>query len=146
MRRRRAGRVWVVLRLGDVPCLRTLWTVDDLEFDGLTLFQGPEAVATDRGVMHEHIAATLALNESIALGVVEPLDLACNTHRSSSLLAVGPFELPTNPLDRVLTAAAVSFGAQKKTASAAAASTSTLGNAPQRRVIVSVCPVGVKPS
>src|SRR5687768_13348735 len=85
-RRRRAGRV--VLRFGDVPCLRTLRAVDDLEFDGLTLFQGPEAVATDRGIVHEHVAATLALNEPIPLGVVEPLDLACNTHRSSSLLAV----------------------------------------------------------
>src|SRR5688572_10642831 len=77
----------MILGLGDVPCLRTLWTVDDLEFDRLTLFQGPEAVATDRGVVHEHVAATLTLNESIPLGVVEPLDLACDAHRSSSLLA-----------------------------------------------------------
>ena len=52
--------------------------------DRLTLFQGPEAVATDCGVVHEHVAATLALNETVALGVVEPLDLACNAHRSSS--------------------------------------------------------------
>src|SRR5687767_15858508 len=81
------GRSCVVLGFGDVPCLRTLGAVDDLEFNRLTLFQGPEAVATDRGVVHEHVAATLALNEPITLGVVEPLDLACNAHRSSSLLA-----------------------------------------------------------
>src|SRR5918994_1381348 len=84
--RRRAGHC-VVLGFGDVPCLRTLGAVDDFEFDRLTLFQGPEAVATDRGVVDEDVAATLALNEPVALGVVEPLDLACDAHRSSSLLA-----------------------------------------------------------
>src|SRR5207253_7933081 len=83
--RRRAGRE-VVLGFGDVPRLRTLWAVDDLELDRLTLFQGPEAVATDRGVMHEDVAAALPFNETVALGVVEPLDLACDAHRSSSLL------------------------------------------------------------
>src|SRR5438067_10211350 len=87
--RRRTGHD-VVLGFGDVPCLRTLRAVDDLEFDRLTLFQGPEAVATDSGIVHEHVAATFALNETIALGVVEPLDLACDTHRSSSLLAEKP--------------------------------------------------------
>ena len=34
------GRSEVALGgFGDVPCLRTLWTVDDLEFDRLTFFQ-----------------------------------------------------------------------------------------------------------
>src|SRR5438552_2843035 len=87
--RRRAGHE-VILGFGDVPCLRTLRAVDDLEFDRLTLFQGPEAVATDSGIVHKHVAATFALNETVALGVVEPLDLACDTHRSSSLLAEKP--------------------------------------------------------
>src|SRR5215213_3672847 len=82
---RRARSLFVVLGFGDVPCLRTLWTVYDLEFDRLTLFKGPKAVATDCGVVHEDVAATLAFNESVALSVVEPLDLACNAHRSSSL-------------------------------------------------------------
>src|SRR5207237_6744968 len=82
---RRAGR-YVVLGFGDVPRLRTLGAVDDLELDRLTLFQGPEAVATDCGVVNEHVAATLPFNETVALGVVEPLDLTCDTHRSSSLL------------------------------------------------------------
>ena len=81
------GRSYAVLRFGDVPCLRTLRAIYDLKFDRLTLFKGPEAVATDRGVVHEHVATTLTLNESIPLGVVEPLDLACDAHRSSSLLA-----------------------------------------------------------
>jgi hypothetical protein len=111
-RRRRADRV-VVLGLADVPRLRTLRAVDDLEFDRLALFQGPETVATDGGVVDEHVAPTLALNEPIALRVIEPLDLACNTHRSSSLLALE-----------------MSFETQKKTASACAVSTATLRERP----------------
>src|SRR6187431_232497 len=110
--RRAAGRS-VDLGLADVPCLGALGTVNDLELDRLTLFQGPEAVATDRGVVDEDVAAALTLNEPVALGVVEPLDLACNTHRSSSLLAL-----------------TLSFETQKKTASACAASTPTLREHP----------------
>ena len=96
--RRRAGHN-VVLGFGDVPCLRTLWAVNDLEFDRLTLFQGPEAVATDRGVMDEDVAAALAFNETVALGVVEPLDLTCNTHRSLPYRRK-PHELPGTKKDR----------------------------------------------
>src|ERR1043166_9156527 len=102
--RRRAGHN-VVLGFGDVPRLRTLWTVNDLEFDRLALFQGQEAVATDRGVMDKDVAAALPFNETVALGVVEPLDLTCNAHRS----------LPYCRKPQM------SFRAQKKTASACAA-------------------------
>ena len=87
--RRRAGRN-VVLGFGDVPRLRTLGTVDDFKFNRLALFQGPEAVATDSGIVHEDVASTFPFNETVALGVVEPLDLTCDTHRSSSLLKHAP--------------------------------------------------------
>src|SRR5688572_23582903 len=79
------GRSYVVLGAGDVPRLRALRAVDDLELNRLALFEGPEAVARDSGVVDEYVASALTLDESIALGVVEPLDLACNTHRSSLL-------------------------------------------------------------
>src|SRR5689334_22028515 len=111
---RRARSLFVVLGLGDVPCLRTLRTVDDLELDRLTLFQRPEAVATDRGVVHEHVAATLALDETVALSVVEPLDLACNAHRSSSLCAT------------------LYFGHKKRPRVLARPRLQRCGNAPQR--------------
>ena len=140
--RRRAGRE-VVLGFGDVPRLRTLGTVDDFEFNRLALFKGPEAVATDSGIVHEHVASTLAFNETVALGVIEPLDLACDTHRSSSLLAGDP-SYDRWTLYRVLPDAAVNVRAQKKTASAYAASTSALGNAPQRTAILSIHPAAVK--
>jgi hypothetical protein len=96
---RRAGH-YVVLGFGDVPCLRTFRTVNDLEFDRLTLFQGPEAVATDRGIMDEYVAAALPFNETVALGVVEPLDLTCDAHRSLPYLPKTPDELPGTKKDR----------------------------------------------
>ena len=96
--RRLAGSV-VVLRFADVPGLRPLRAIDDLELDRLTLLQGPEAAATDGRVVDEHVASTLALDEPVALGVIEPLDLACNTHRSSSLTCSG-LELRDTKKDR----------------------------------------------
>src|SRR5688572_32911636 len=74
------GRSCVVLGSGNVSGLRALRAVDDLELNRLALFKGAEAVARDGGVVHEHVAPTLTFDEPIALGVVEPLDLACNTH------------------------------------------------------------------
>src|SRR6187455_7018 len=113
------GRSCVVLGSGNVSGLRALGAVDDLEFNRLALFEGAEAVAGDGGVVHEHVASTFTLDEPIALGVVEPLDLACNTHRSS-LLARRWRRRPDVPLDRVQPETA-GFGTQKKTASTNAA-------------------------
>ena len=73
------------LGLGDVTGLWSLGSVNDFELDGLSLFQGPEAGTLNGGVVDEDVAAALAFDEPITLGVVEPLDLACDTHRSSSL-------------------------------------------------------------
>src|ERR1043165_2305082 len=101
------GRSCVVLGAGDVSGLRALRAVDDLELNRLALFEGAEAVARDSGVVHEHVASAFTLDEPIALGVVEPLDLACNTHRSS-LLAKRWRRRPDVPLDRVQTEASTS--------------------------------------
>src|SRR5215211_8087727 len=67
---------------GDVAGLRALRTVNDLELHCLAFFERAEAVALNGRVVHEDIAASVTLDEPIPLGVVEPLDLACNTHRS----------------------------------------------------------------
>src|SRR5262245_37652701 len=125
----------VVLGLGDVPRLRALGTIDDLELDRLTLFQGPETVSIDRGIMDEDVASSLALNEPVALGVVEPLDLACDTHRSSSCL-LGTRWYSASARGRVSGGPQMRFRAQKKTASSCAASTAALGNAPQHVLIL----------
>ncbi len=68
----------------NVARLRALGTVYDFELDALTLFEGAEAGALDCRVVDEHVTTALALDEAVALGVVEPLDLACDTHRSCS--------------------------------------------------------------
>src|SRR5215204_6174460 len=73
---------------GHVAGLRTLGTVDDFKLNRLSLFEGTETGALNRRVVYEHVAAAFALDETVALGVVEPLDLACNTHRSLPVLLV----------------------------------------------------------
>src|SRR5687768_1670697 len=86
----RERRGWYCgLGLSDVTGLWSLGSVNDFELDGLPLFQGPEAGALNRGVVHEDVAAALAFDEPITLSVVEPLDLACDTHLYSSLLTCG---------------------------------------------------------
>src|SRR5437764_11904307 len=72
------------LDFGDVAGLRALGAVNDLELHRLTLLERSEAVALNGRVVHEDIAASVALDESVSLRVVEPLDLACDAHRSSS--------------------------------------------------------------
>src|SRR6185295_16579149 len=70
------------LDLGDVAGLRALGAVDDFELHGLALFERTESVALNGGIVNENVTAAVPLNEPVALGVVEPLDLACDTHRS----------------------------------------------------------------
>src|SRR5690242_20129564 len=67
-------------RLCDVAGLRSLRTVDDLEFDLLAFLERSEAGALNRGEVHEHVVASLALYESVPLCVVKPLHLTSNTH------------------------------------------------------------------
>ena len=74
------------LDLGDVAGLRALGTINDLELYCLTFLERPESVALNGGVVDEDITASIALDEPVAFGVVEPLDLACDTHRSISYL------------------------------------------------------------
>src|SRR5262245_44928336 len=70
------------LDFGDVAGLRALGTVNDFELHCLALFERTEAVALNGRVVHEDVTASVALDESVPFCVVEPLDLACNMHRS----------------------------------------------------------------
>src|SRR5688572_15109258 len=82
----------------DVSGLRALRTVDDLELDRLAFLERPEAVPLDRREMNEYVTAAFALDETVALGVVEPLDLASNTHVLLSVLrARGVRRAPEHP-------------------------------------------------
>jgi hypothetical protein len=67
----------------DVLCLQSLVAFDDIELDDLTFVQGFKALTEDCGMMHEHILAGFLNDETEALLVVEPLDLAAAGHSLS---------------------------------------------------------------
>src|ERR1039458_4721813 len=58
-------------------CIRlgTFLTLDDVEVDVIALFQRFVPVQLNRRIVDEYIRPVFASDESIALGVVEPLDL-----------------------------------------------------------------------
>ena len=76
--------MWRLVRLRHIAGLRTLRAVDDFELNGLAFFERPEATALDRREVHKHVAARVTFDESVTLGVVEPLNLACDAHRRTS--------------------------------------------------------------
>src|SRR5690554_1561164 len=61
------------LRADHVGGLRTFLRLLDLELHFLTLGEGPEAFADDRGEVDEHVVPIRPANEAVALRVVEPL-------------------------------------------------------------------------
>jgi hypothetical protein len=56
--------------------LRTFLALDNIELDLIALFEGLVPVQLDSGVMNEYIWPVFASDESVALGVVEPLNLS----------------------------------------------------------------------
>lgn len=64
--------------------LRTLRTLYYFETDFLALLQTTEALGIDRGIVNEHIFATvLGCNESKPFGIVEPFH-STGTHTTST--------------------------------------------------------------
>jgi hypothetical protein len=59
---------------GHVGCLHAFVALFDVELDALSLFQIPEAIASDRGKVNKEVIATGSLDEPKSLGSVEPLD------------------------------------------------------------------------
>ena len=55
--------------------LRTFLTLNDVELNVIALFQRFVSVQLDRRVVDEYIRPVFTSDESVALGVVEPLDL-----------------------------------------------------------------------
>jgi hypothetical protein len=55
--------------------LGTFLTLDDVELDVIALFQRFVPVQLNRRIVDKYIRPVFASDESIALGVVEPLDL-----------------------------------------------------------------------
>jgi hypothetical protein len=61
--------------LRDVSGLGTFGALNNLKFDRISFLQGSIPVAHDGGVVYEHIRPVVATYESIALGIIKPLDV-----------------------------------------------------------------------
>src|ERR1700727_2718758 len=57
-------------------CLWALLPLDDVELDLIAFFQRFVSIELDRAVVHEDVGPIISSDETIALRVVEPLDLA----------------------------------------------------------------------
>ena len=55
--------------------LRSFLSLNNVEFDIIAFFQGFISVQLNRRVMDENIWPVFTSDESVALGIVEPLDL-----------------------------------------------------------------------
>src|SRR5260370_2250201 len=64
--------------LGNVCGLRSLLSIHDFKLDRVALLKSAVPIAHNGGVMHEDIAAILASDKSISLGIIEPLH--CSLH------------------------------------------------------------------
>jgi hypothetical protein len=68
---------WLLQRTRcDVCSLRTLWTLDNFEFNRVPFFQGFVSVAYDSGVMDKYIWAFIAPDEAVTFRVIEPFNRA----------------------------------------------------------------------
>ncbi len=63
-------------RLHDFVGLGTFVSLHDLELDVVAFLQALVTIALDGAVVHEDIRTVFAADESVALGVIEPLDLS----------------------------------------------------------------------
>ena len=55
-------------------CLRSLGSLDDVEFDFIAFFEALIAFALDGCVVNEYVGALIATEETVPFSVVEPLD------------------------------------------------------------------------
>ena len=56
--------------------LWTLLTLNDVEFDVIALFQGFVPIQLNRRVVDEYVGPVFTSDESVAFGVIEPLDFS----------------------------------------------------------------------
>ena len=74
----------------DYVCsLRSLCTLNYLEFDGFPFVQRSESIACDCRVMNKHIWSVVTSDETVPLGVVEPLNLTSHTSSSPGIAFFG---------------------------------------------------------
>src|SRR2546426_184705 len=92
-------------RLGftHVRGLKSLRSTDDIELEPLAFGQRLEALALDRGVVNEHVLATLLLDETKTLRFVEPLHRSvCHLQTPSTNRGIAPTQRPRGRTARPL--------------------------------------------
>src|SRR3954468_9355539 len=62
--------------LDDVGRLQALGTLGDVELHRLALRERAEPIPRDRAVVYEHIGPVFAGDESVPLGIIEPLHVS----------------------------------------------------------------------
>ena len=62
------------------PSLGTLRPVYDFKLDRLALVESSKTVPLKSRKMNKNVTAAFLFDKSIAFGVIEPLDLACDAH------------------------------------------------------------------
>jgi hypothetical protein len=68
------------LKLYDILRLRAFAALDYFKFHRLVFFQGPKAFSLDGAVVHKDIGSVFLGNETIALGIAEPLYFTGYSH------------------------------------------------------------------
>src|SRR5947208_12825399 len=83
------------LRFTHVRGLKSLRSTDDIELEPLAFGQRLEALALDRGVVNEHVLATLLLDETKTLRFVDPLHRSvCHLQTPSTRWGIAPTPRP----------------------------------------------------
>ena len=62
-----------LLNFGDFVGLRAFLTLNNLKFDRITFLQALKSVHVDGRIVNEHIGSTVLADETVTLGIVEPL-------------------------------------------------------------------------
>ena len=79
-------KLGVKLHLDHFFSLRSFRSLRNLEFDFLSLFKGLETITLNCAVVNEDVRRARLLDETIALGIVEPLDLTGYSRHSERIL------------------------------------------------------------
>jgi hypothetical protein len=75
-----AMQIKLTRRLGDVGCLGTFRSLDNLKFDGVSFLQRAIAIANNCGVMNKHIRSIFSSDEAVSFRVIEPLYRSLHFH------------------------------------------------------------------
>jgi hypothetical protein len=67
-------------RLGDVGCLGTFGSLDNLKFDGISFLQRAIAVANYGGVVNKYIRPIFSSDEAVPFRVIKPLHISLHFH------------------------------------------------------------------